>query len=229
MLKPLLHILKQISFPTICVGCQRILKTRQKYICNFCFNHLPFTNYEVITNNQLSHVFYGRAPIQGAFAGFFFTQKGSIQYMLHALKYSNNKGIGYFLGQQMGQRLLKTQWLKNIQYIVPVPLHQKKLQKRGYNQSYIICQGIAAATGIPLNHTSVLRHVNTQTQTQKTRAQRWQNVANSFTTANNQLAGKTILLIDDVITTGATTDACAQQLLAQNCQVYIGALAYVPL
>jgi ComF family protein len=194
-----------------------------------CIYHLPRTNYWKEAGNTIEQLFWGKLRIEHACALFFFGKGSRYRNLLHKLKYSEKKEIGVEMGRRLGMELKNAPLYQSIETIIPVPLHPKKQRKRGYNQSEQIARGIAEITGWSIDNKSVTRKLFTATQTRKTRMERWENVAEVFTvTQAEALTGKHVLLVDDVITTGATIEACAQQLLQiDKCKVSVAALACV--
>lgn len=160
---------------------------------------------------------------------FFYFRKGSrYRKLLHMLKYQGREDIGVFLGRQFGLELKSSELYKPITSIIPVPLHPKRFKERGYNQAEAIARGLSEAMGVPVVTDVLLRNIYTQTQTKKTRMERMQNIAGAFTICNpEKIAGGHVLLVDDVITTGATLETCTQTLIdSVNVKVSIGTLAY---
>jgi ComF family protein len=198
-------------------------------LCVSCVYHLPRTNYWKEAGNAIEQLFWGKLRIEHACALFFFGKGSRYRKLLHKLKYNGKKEIGIEMGRRLGMELKNAPLYQSIETIIPVPLHPKKQHKRGYNQSEQIARGIAEITGWSIDCKSVTRKIFTDTQTRKTRMERWENVSEVFTVTDaGALAGKHVLLVDDVITTGATIEACAQQLLhAGNCKVSVAALACV--
>lgn len=189
---------------------------------------MPLTRFWDDAENPVSQTFWGRVDIQSACAYLYFAKGGKYRPLLHKLKYQGQQEIGFYLGQQFGLALLGTGAYQGVDTVIPVPLHPKKFRKRGYNQSECIASGIAQGLGRELDTGSLLRVVYTDTQTKKTRQERVANVANAFEVQHAlRLQGKHVLLVDDVITTGATLEACANKLLAvENCRVSVAVLAY---
>lgn len=196
-------------------------------LCFECINNLPHTQYAKFENNPIEKIFWGRLPIQAAFAEFYFDKESLIQHLIHQLKYKGNTQIGIFLGEMMGNSISNSPLYKNIDALIPLPLFPDKERKRGYNQAKVICDGISNTTNIPVLNNIVIRQRFTETQTRKHRTERWQNVAESFALNNSEvLEGKHILLVDDVITTGATLEACGNSILQiPNTKLSIGCLA----
>lgn len=175
-----------------------------------CNIDMPRTNYHTYKDNQTERMFWGRMPLARA-TSFFFYHKGSgFRRILHQLKYGGRKDLGEIMGRFMAAELMAADFFRDVDVIVPVPLHARKQKLRGYNQSECIARGVASVTGIPIDATSVLRKRHTETQTRKSAFERWENVDGIFVLCRpERFAGKHVLLIDDVLTTGATVTACA--------------------
>ena len=177
--------------------------------------------------NPVSRAFWGRVNLKAATAFLFFSKQGKVQNLMHALKYRQQKNVGIYLGKLLGQDLLKSPLYENLDYIIPVPLHPKKLNIRGYNQSMMIAKGISEGYGTEIFH-GLKRNLHSPSQTKKSRYERWENVRDIFHLVDSHLLeDKSILLIDDVITTGATLEACAKLLEdVPNIEISIASLAY---
>ncbi|MEI6696341.1 MAG: phosphoribosyltransferase family protein [Bacteroidota bacterium] len=202
-----------LIFPNNCMACGNNLFKNEHLICTSCLFHLPKTNYHLEMANPISQIFWGRCNIQTAAAYYFFTKSGKVQHLVHQLKYKGKKEIGVFIGEIYGKELLKSPDFVQTDVIIPVPLHPKKEKKRGYNQSEVFAMGLSAAMNAPVDTKTLLRCFASETQTRKTRFKRWENVKEIFSLQNaDQLKNKHILLVDDVITTGATIEACANLL-----------------
>mgnify|MGYP000989360470 CR=1 FL=1 len=198
-----------LMYPNLCVVCDESLIGKEEHLCLACLNNIPRTNYHFIANNPVEKRFWGKVPIHRATA-FFFFQKGSpYQKTLHQLKYSGNKEMGEFLGKYAAQSLMESEDFSSIDMIVPVPLHPNKFRKRGYNQSEWIAKGLSEVLKVPLNTTDLIRVQENPTQTKKGVYERYKNTEGIFQ-LNDILAfeGKHILLVDDVLTTGSTIEAC---------------------
>jgi ComF family protein len=215
-----------LFFPDICVVCTAHLINQEELICTKCLYNLPKTNYHTEIENPVSQLFWGRAKLEYATGFFTFIKDGKYQKMMHNFKYSGYKEIGFVLGKAFGNQLRKS-FFKQIDIIIPVPLHKSKQRKRGYNQSEWVAKGLGEVLLKPIDITSLIRAVATETQTRKSRFERWENVENIFEiTSNKFLEGKHILLVDDVVTTGATLEACANALLKiKDTKVSIATLA----
>lgn len=206
----LLHLL----FPQLCCYCHGELLSSETALCFSCIQQLPTTNFATYHNNDAYQHFIGRVPVIKATAFTFFTKAGMMQELLHQVKYHEQKDLGILLGKIFAEELVVQNWLAGIDYIMPVPLHKQKLNKRGYNQSSIIAKGIVALSNIPLIDNVLIRTKNTDSQTRKNRRERIDNVTNVFKLKEaTTIANKHLLLIDDVLTTGATIEACANALL----------------
>ncbi|MBL7895467.1 MAG: ComF family protein [Bacteroidia bacterium] len=205
-----------------------MLLKSEEFICNPCFINLPQSKFEAENESELDKLFYGRVPIQKAGAYLLFEKSGKVQRILHAIKYNGNKLLAYRVGQWYGEKLKEYPAFANAQGIIPVPLHAKKLKQRGFNQSEEFANGISNALGIPVIKDCLVRTEYTSTQTKKSKAERWENVKDKFELLHpEQVSNKTVLLVDDVITTGATLDACYQALSkAEGINVSVVSLAY---
>ena len=215
-----------LIFPKICFACNGVLLKHEDVICTSCQFSLPKTNYHLNKENPLTKVFWGRVDVQHVAAFYFFKKKGRVQNLLHQLKYKGAKEVGERIGEMYGLDLLKSKWIKSIDCIIPVPLHPKKLRKRGYNQSEYFARGLSKSTKKGLETTILYRNKHSDTQTKKSRFNRWENVSEIFSINNSeQIIGKHILLVDDVVTTGATLEACVKALLNVDCKVSIVTIA----
>jgi ComF family protein len=204
-----------ILYPRVCAACGNSLFKHEEIICTYCLYHLPKSNYHLLEESPLDKVFWGRVQLENTAALYIFHKKGKVQHLIHQLKYKGRMDVGIHLGKLLGAELIKSDKFKDVTKIVPVPLHPGKQRKRGYNQSEQIAIGLAKAMNIEMDATSFIRTINTETQTRKSRFARWENVKEIFkVTTPGELANRHILLIDDVITTGATLESAAHILLA---------------
>lgn len=204
-----------LFYPTVCAACGIPLFKWENLVCTRCRSLLPKTGYELNEDNPLAGLFYGKVRLKAVTACFFFSKEGKVQHLIHELKYKGNGDVGVFLGQELGKTLKEAPLFQDVDFLIPVPLHPKREKERGYNQSMMIAQGIAEVTGIPIGDKYLIRSMYTATQTHKTKAERWENVKDIFEVRNaDTLEGKYVLLIDDVLTTGATLEACALKLSA---------------
>ncbi len=222
-----LEDLLSLVFPEICNACGKPLHKNENLICNYCKVKLPYTNFHLQVENPIEKVFWGRVPIEKAGAFLYFHKGNRTQQLMHRFKYKGKKEIGELIGAIYGRELTKVNYLASVDMIIPVPLHPDKQKKRGYNQSECFAMGLSNTTEIPCNSNILLRAVASSTQTKKNRFERWQNVETIFKVEHQHLIqNKHILLVDDVITTGATVEACTYTLLkAANCKVSFLALA----
>jgi ComF family protein len=224
---PILSLL----LPRTCPACSRILKDWEECLCLVCLGKLPVTRFHEESGNKMAEMFWGRVRLQQATAWFYF-RKGSIyQDALHKLKYNDRPDIGFLLGRQYGYELNQSRVFIKPDLMVPVPLNPKKLRLRGYNQSDAIAKGLSAGLKISMDQTVLTRPMQTATQTRKSRYDRYLNVSGKFRVADPALLeNKHILIIDDVITTGATLEACAEELLKiPGVTVSVAALAWASL
>ncbi len=215
-------------YPRICAGCGKVLVGGERHICLNCLADLPVTGFEDDNDNPVAKIFWGRVEITHATAFCHFDKGGKLQHMLHQLKYKGNYNVGQQLGALLGYRLVQSSYFKDIDAIVPVPLHPKKEKKRGYNQSAEIGKGVAEIMNKPLILKNLARKKYSETQTLKGRFERWENVAGIFEIRDKiVLEGKHLLLIDDVVTSGATLEACSQTLLkVKDVRVSIATIAF---
>ena len=213
----ILNGLAHLFYPRLCEGCSKALVANEKVLCISCSLELPETGYHDVPDNETALRFAGRVPFAHATSLAYFTDDGLLQHLVHGLKYKGKKETGYYLGHRLGHCLLQTDWGQTIDVIIPAPLHPAKKAKRGYNQSMLIADGLAAALKKPASDQLLERTRNTQSQTNKTRAQRVDNMKGAFRiNKHSGLKGKHILLCDDILTTGATLEACALALLMEE-------------
>lgn len=230
ILKTFLSSTLHLFYPHLCTGCGSDLLKEDNLLCLECINNLPKTNFAQHHNNPVEKIFWGRIPVTAAHSEFYFSKESLLQQLIHQLKYKNNKDIGIFLGEMMGKTLLNSNRFNNIDYLIPLPLYPDKERKRGYNQAAIICNGMSEIMKVPVMNDNVIRQRFTETQTHKHRTERWENVLGSFIVNNPAaLKEKHILLVDDVITTGATLEACGSVILqSEGVKLYIATLAHAP-
>ena len=223
MVKNLLNLF----FPKVCYACRNLLVDQETYICTDCRHNLPVTNYHFNNDDTVKKVLYGRVKLENATALLQFQKKGMVQHLLHGLKYKGYENIGVFLGKWLGEELKTIEAYGNIDAVVPVPLHKRKQRKRGYNQVEKFGLEIAKALDVEYIDTVLIKTTSTKTQVFKERIARWNNNNEVFSITNhNTIANKHILLVDDIITTGATIVACANQLLkANNVKISVATMA----
>ena len=217
-----------LIFPELCAACNHALLKNEVVICTSCELSLPKSNACFDQNNPLLRSFFGRVDIKMAAAYYQFNKQSKVQHLLHQLKYKNYQEVGDKIGQLFGHELNSSIYFKGIELIIPVPLNDKKLKQRGYNQSELFAKGLSSSMGIPVSTSCLYRNIHSKTQTNRSRYNRWENVKDAFEVKNiEEVRGKSILLVDDVITTGATIEACASLLKELHCTVYVAAIASV--
>lgn len=218
----------RIFYPDLCVNCENQLEKNENTICTFCRHDLPLTNFTNYSENKIAQTFYGRIIIEKANTLLFYRKKGITKKLIHELKYKGNEEIGSFFGNWLGEILKQNNEFSDINLIVPVPLHPKKRKQRGYNQVSKFGEKLSFHLKIPFIENELIRITSTKTQTFKTRLERFNNIETKFLLKNpSKFMGKHLLLIDDVITTGATLEACAKEFLnLKNCKISILTMAY---
>ncbi len=223
-----MRAVNHLLYPHICVGCGSDIIKDENLLCLQCVDALPHTNFAIHSNNPVEKIFWGRLPLTAAMSEFYFAKGTLIQNLVHEFKYRGNKEVGTYLGAMMGISLQNTNRFRKIDAIVPLPLYADKEHKRGFNQATILCNGISETMNLPVITGNVIRKRFTETQTKKHRTERWKNVESSFEINNTaQLKGKNVLLVDDVVTTGATLEACGIEILnIGDVQLSVATLAY---
>jgi len=229
-LKDLWDDFLSLLFPRVCYGCGNHLIKNENLICTECYVVIPRTNFHTVKDNPVEQIFWGRCRIESAAAFSYFNKGSRIRKLVHSLKYKGVKEIGRELGKIYGLSLKSSGFLDGIDFIIPVPLHKSRERVRGFNQSETISIGISEAVDLPLTTNAIERRLATSTQTKRSRIERWDNVEKIFALKKPELlAGKHILLVDDVITTGATMESCVSEILkAEGAKVSLVALAYTP-
>jgi len=213
-LKTLFQSAAHLFYPHICTGCGTDILKENDLLCLHCIHELPHTEFEKYPNNPIERIFFGRLKTVAAHAGFYFSKGELMQTLIHDFKYKGNKEIGIYLSKVVAEKMMQSNRFNNIDYLIPLPLYAEKEYKRGFNQAKIICDGMADVMNVPVLDKNVIRIHFTETQTKKHRTERWENVAESFKVLYpEQLINKHVLLVDDVITTGATLEACAQKII----------------
>ena len=203
-----------LFFPKVCSGCNSFLLTNENVICTVCRHDIPLTNHHLITNNDAFKKFYGRIPVLHASALFYFHKKGIVQQLIHNLKYKGHEEIGAILGEWYAEDLKTIALLHTADEIIPVPLHRRKLKERGYNQVTTFGKSLSTSLKIDYNDSLLKRNVYSKTQSKKTLLGRTEGIETIFSVVFTEKDhNKHFLLIDDVITTGATLEACSRALL----------------
>lgn len=220
--------LLQLVYPHYCIGCGSDHLGLQQQLCSRCTHQLPETGFFRQPNNPVEKAFFGRLRVNQAGALYYFTKQSLVQELMVQLKYHQNKHAGLFLGRMMGYALRSEPRFADVDLLVPLPLNPKKEFKRGYNQAEVICEGIREVWSRPMKTKCIQREKFTDSQTTQNRLSRWQNMEGVFQVSQpDQLIHQHILLVDDVITTGATLEACGQAILSiPNCRLSIAAAAY---
>ncbi|MEA3495296.1 MAG: ComF family protein [Bacteroidota bacterium] len=224
----LLNSFVSFFYPKLCAACKVVLNKNEENICLNCLATLPKTNFHLLPDNPIKKIFWGRIPIESATSFLYFVKQSRVQELLHNLKYRGQKQIGSQLGYLFGNDLKQINFFKTVDFIIPVPLHPRKLKKRGYNQSEYIAYGLSQSLGIKLSTDNLIRDQFSSTQTKKSKYLRWENVKNIFQVIDTKLfENKHILLIDDVITTGSTIEACFLALnKCENIKFSVATIAY---
>jgi len=217
-----------LIFPNICQSCEGDMVKNERVICSHCKVHLPRTNFHYYYDNPVNKLFWGKSNITSASAFYHFNKGSKVQHLIHNLKYKGQKEVGVIAGRLFAQDLQKSELFNTVSLIVPVPLHPKKLKKRGFNQSEYIAIGLSEGLKAPISIDNLVRNSSSETQTKRKRFERWQNVESAFHLLNaEKVRNEHILLVDDVITTGSTIEACASRLLeVEGVKVSVATLAY---
>ncbi|HVI47694.1 MAG TPA: hypothetical protein VM802_22675 [Chitinophaga sp.] len=222
LLSPVIHLF----YPHCCEICGKDLPAADDLLCLRCHDTLPVTQFHRYEGNPVANIFRGRVQIKHAMAAYYYSQSSGMQHLVHSFKYRQRKDIALWLGRQIGYMLQESPWISEIDMLAPVPLFPSKERSRGYNQATLLANGIAHIIKKPVLSKALTRLQFTRTQTRQGRTDRWQNVATVFSADPRVVTGRHILLTDDVITTGATTEACSQALLDAGASVSVCSLAY---
>ncbi|MTB52291.1 ComF family protein [Lewinella sp. W8] len=226
--RQLLEGISTLFFPRLCLSCERPLAAQQELqLCVPCFESLAFTDYWTLPENPVTDRLAGRLPLQRGVALLYFNRDTVCQSLIHALKYNNRPEIGRQLGKLLGQKLREAPGFEDLSGIVPVPIHAKRRHQRGYNQAEIIAAGVAEALSLPVYPDALLRRQFAGSQTKRDRMARLDNVRTSFQAGRGDFSNQHLLLIDDVLTTGATLDFCGNALLEHHpsLRISVGTLA----
>lgn len=228
MLRTYLKDFAALIFPELCAACHASLVQGEDVLCTHCRVSLPFTNFHQQADNIVAQQFWGKLPLQAAYALYYFNKGGNVQRMMHHFKYDGMQRIGHVLGNIAGKQLATNPLFASVDVIIPVPLHKKRLRERGYNQSACFAFGLAERMNAAVELDNLVRIVATETQTHKSRFARSENMKEVFAVARPlELEGKHVLLVDDVITTGSTLEACGMELLkVPGLRLSIATIAY---
>lgn len=228
LLREITQSLAHLFFPHTCAGCGSDILSSKQLICLHCLRGLPRTGFEHLADNPVEKIFWGRLPLQAASSHLYFSKSSRLQAILHQLKYKGRRDLGILLGKLMGEALQNAARFNTVEAIVPLPLHPSKERKRGYNQAALLSDGISSMLNKPVINNLLIRTRSTESQTHKGREARWQNMQGKFKcNIPAAPAYKHILLVDDVITTGASLEAAGAALLnIPGLQISIASLAY---
>ena len=228
-LTKILNDINNVLLPPVCFGCNAHLIRGEQFLCTVCRNDLPLTDYTFNEENPIDRIFFGRINVKKASSFLFFSENGIVKQLIHHLKYRNQEQIGIFLGDWYGQILKNDASLGAIDVVIPIPLHTKKLKKRGYNQVAKFAQRLAFHLNSEYVDDILIKTANTKTQTTKGRIGRWQGDRALYTLTNTSyLKHKNLLLVDDVITSGATMEIAAKALLeSEGVSVRVTSMAVV--
>jgi ComF family protein len=206
--------LLNVVFPAYCNGCSKLLLKNEKIICTLCIHNLPLTHHHLLKETEIHKVFYGLIPFEFGASLLYFRRKGIAQNLMHNLKYKNQQEIGTYLGDYFSKDLLDLTIFKDIDWIIPVPLHKKRFHERGYNQVTTFCESLEKNLSIPIINDVLVKSVHLKSQIQKSKATRLETIKNVFKIENaHKIEEKHILLVDDIFTTGATIETCAKEIL----------------
>jgi ComF family protein len=208
-----------LFFPKYCRGCDDALVHGEELVCTKCILEMPRSNYHLEKENPFYKRIHGRIPVKYVMTLFKFVKGSRVQQILHSLKYKNQPELGNLLGRVYGADLKKSGYEKEFDLIIPVPIHSSRRRKRGYNQSDEFGKGLSEILGIPCSDEVMVRRSKTETQTKKTKLDRWANVSEVFKLVKpEEIQDKRILLVDDVMTTGATLEACGRLIVDSGCR-----------
>ena len=217
-----------LFFPRLCQSCGQVLFQHEKILCTSCLHQLPKTWFHHDPESKVDQVFWGRCMLEKVSACYYYARGSKVQNLVHSLKYRGVKAVGTCMGELYGSELKNSEYYKHVDVIIPVPLHPRKKRQRGFNQSEVFARGLGAVMEKPIDTKNLRRRTSSSTQTRKSRFMRWKNVEGVFILRNPEsLDNRSVLLVDDVITTGATIEACAHALnQAKNLKIYVAAIGF---
>ncbi len=199
-----------LFLPQTCMLCGATLNNEEREVCRHCLDRLPSTHFETWPDNPMMRKMEGRVNLTSAFGAYYFRNGEGIRNLIHLFKYMGDSDIAIEIGRELGRRAMRSGFIKDYDVLVPVPLHEKKIRKRGYNQAEKIAKGLAEVTHLELRTDVLIRNKYKNTQTLKNNVERFENVKRDFVLGEGakDMVGKRILLVDDVFTTGATSESC---------------------
>jgi len=225
----IINPIRDFIYPPLCFTCNQILRDNEVRVCSSCWNSFTRIDSSHPTWHELKGKFAAEKVIQDIFSCFLFEKDGKLQDVIHCLKYQGMKSLGIKLGEEIGRRITSDGMMGWADYLIPVPLHKLKKRERGFNQSEYICKGISAVTNLPMHSDILIRKKYTQSQTQLNLQERKENVGDAFEVDKECryiIPGRSFILVDDVITTGATINACAKELISNNAnRIYAASVA----
>jgi ComF family protein len=228
MLQKMVSSFSHMFYPHVCRGCGTDLIDARHFLCLHCLAALPLTHFAAHEFNPVEKTFWGRIRVDSAMSLLYFTPGSLVQQIIHQLKYKGQQKLAHYMGNMIGNDILRSGRFGNIDHIIPLPLYKTREKERGYNQSFLLASGIAEIINATVMEKSMIRVHASLTQTHKSRSDRWQNVDGLFRLNTGYFPeGKKILLVDDVITTGATIDACGTEInKIPGTSLHIATLAY---
>ncbi len=218
-----------LVYPEQCICCEMELSSSEKHVCTICKNELHYTDYEKYSDDStLDKLFWGRVQVEAIFSLLYYKKNTQSREILHRLKYNNRPDLAMYMGELIGERIQKAPPFDKADFLIPIPIHEKKRYIRGYNQSEEIAKGVHTKTGIPINSTFLIRSVHTESQTKKGKFERWENVQGSFALSGELPESvKHIIIVDDVITTGSTLETIIRLIKEQyKVEVSVISIAY---
>ena len=219
-------MISDMFYPRLCRSCDKRPPVKDRLFCTHCLYKLPYTSFENPEDNLFTQHFWGRIPIVYGLSLFYYVRNGPVPSMIKQLKYNGQSKLGKALGAELGLFMKGTELKEEIDIIVPVPIHPRKKRTRGYNQAQMIAEGLAKELNIAIDKECLVRTNFNASQTKKTRNERVKDLAKSFALSSDSISNKHILLVDDVLTTGATLEACGTELLkAENVKLSLATLA----